>query len=367
MGLMKTMKQTFQSETQAAPVVEVRRGDIVESRHRGYILVMDGDENIKASEGSPDVVTYLRSASKPQQAIPLITTGAAKAFGFTEKEIAIACGSHNGDPEHTETVASMLGKIGLDPSFLRCGTHTPYSPEAAKALIESGRKPDVLQNNCSGKHAGMLAVAKHIGAPVETYYRLDHPVQQLIAETISHFSGVETREIAVGIDGCGVPVFGMPLTGMARMYARLIRPPESFDADLRKACDRIVRSMAEYPVMIGGETESQDTALMKATSGRVIAKAGAEGLFTGAVLAGSEWPSGLAIVVKIEDGDPGRRARRPVVTEVFRQLGVLSESQLDQLSHYANQPIKNHRGDVVGEVSAAFTLATGGDRETSSG
>jgi L-asparaginase II len=364
------MKQSFQSNKppQSASLVEVRRGDIVESRHRGFIIVMDGDERIKEAVGSPEAVTYLRSASKPHQAIPLVTTGAADAFGFTEKEIAIASGSHNGDPEHTETVASMLGKIGLDSSFLRCGTHTPYSPEAARALSESGRKPDVLQNNCSGKHAGMLAVAKHIGAPVETYDRPDHPVQKLIAETISQFSGVGISDTAVGIDGCGVPVFGMPLVEMARMYARLIKPPQSFDAKLRAACERIVHAMVEYPVMIGGETESQDTALMKATSGRVIAKAGAEGLFTGAVLPGAELPSGLAVVVKIEDGDPGKRARRPVVTEVFRQLGVLSESQLGQLSHYANQPIKNNRGDVVGQVAAAFTLETGGrHHETSSG
>ena len=336
--------------------MEVRRGSITESRHRGHIVAIDVDERIVAQLGSPETITYLRSSAKPFQAIPLITSGAADRFHFNAKEIAIACGSHNGDPIHIETVKGMLSKIGLDASALKCGAHEPYSSEAARRLRERGEEPTALHNNCSGKHAGMLALALHLGASVETYDQADNEVQQQIASSISQFSGVPVEDIAIGIDGCGVPVHAMPVKAMATMYARLVMPPDNFDQRTRAACEQITTAMMAYREMIGGETESLDTALMRAAPARLIAKAGAEGLFTAGIMPCEEYPRGLGLALKIEDGDKGSRARRPAAVETLRQLGLLSETALNALSPYAKSYLRNHRGERVGEVVAAFEL-----------
>ena len=239
----------------AEPLVEVRRGSITESRHRGHVVAVDGDGGIVARLGSPETVTYLRSSAKPFQAIPLVASGAADHFHFTEKEIAIACASHNGETIHIETVAGMLRKIGLDAGALKCGAHEPYSPEAARRLRERVEEPTVLHNNCSGKHAGMLALALHLGAPIETYDRADNEVQRQITSCVSQFSGMPVEEIAIGIDGCGVPTFGVSVRAMALMYARLVTVPADFDDATRAACRRIVSAMTKYPEMIGGRAE----------------------------------------------------------------------------------------------------------------
>jgi L-asparaginase II len=339
----------------AEPLVEVRRGSITESRHRGHIVACDGDGQIIAQLGAPHTVTYLRSSSKPHQAIPLVATGAADRFGFTEKEVAISCASHNGEQIHTETVARMLEKIGLDESALKCGAHEPYSAEAARALRERGEQPTQLHNNCSGKHAGMLALALHLNAPTETYDQPDNSVQLNIVRRVSQFSGVAVEDIAVGIDGCGVPTFGVTVRAMALMYARLVAPPHDFDDETRQACRRIVSAMSNYPEMIGGRAERLDTVIMRAARGRVISKVGAEGVYTAGVLPSEEWPRGLGLAFKIEDGED-RRARPTVVIESLRQLGVLTGESLEAVRPYASFPIHNRRGDHVGEVSASFKL-----------
>src|SRR5207237_1917378 len=190
-----------------ASLVEVWRGPIVESRHRGHLIAVDGNGNVVAALGTPNSVTYILSAGKPFQAIPLITSGAADHFSFTEQEIAITCGSHSGEPAHVSTVKSMLEKIGLDESALKCGVHQPFSADVTRELARNQQSPNVLQNNCSGKHAGMLALARRVGAPTETYDDSANPVQQAIAKTISQFADVPIDSIAFGVDGCGVPVF----------------------------------------------------------------------------------------------------------------------------------------------------------------
>jgi len=173
-----------------ASLVEVWRGPIVESRHRGHLTAVSGRGETISSLGLPQTVTYLRSSAKPFQALPVIVSGAADRFGFNEQEIAIACGSHSGEPIHVNTVRSMLGKIGLDESALKCGVHEPFSAEVARELARSQKLPSVLQNNCSGKHAAMLALALHVGAATETYDDWRNPVQKLIAKTFAAFSGV---------------------------------------------------------------------------------------------------------------------------------------------------------------------------------
>lgn len=339
----------------AEPLVEVTRGGITESRHRGHIVAVEPDGTIVAQLGAPETVTYLRSSAKPHQAIPLITSGAADRFGFTEKEIAMACASHNGEPIHTELVASMLAKIGLSAAALKCGLHEPYSAEVARELKERGEEPNVLQNNCSGKHAGMLALALHLGAPTETYDEPTNPVQLAAGKVVSQFSDIAIENIAVGTDGCGVPVFGITVKAMALMYARLVAPPPEFGEDTQNACARIVTAMTNHPELIGGTTERLDTEMMRAGKGRIVSKVGAEGVYTSAVLPCEQWPRGLGLALKIEDGDD-RRARPTVVIESLRQLGVLDDESLEAVSRYAFYPVLNRRGDVVGEVTPEFKL-----------
>jgi len=213
----------------------------------------------------------------------------------------------------------------------------------------------VLQNNCSGKHAAMLALARHVGAPTESYDDWRNPVQQAIAKTVAEFSAVPLEQIAVGVDGCGVPVFGIAVRAMALMYARLVWPPESFDPVTRNACQRIVKAMIDFPEMVGGTKDRLDTELIKAGKGRLISKIGAEGVYTVGVLPCAEWPSGLGLALKIEDGDD-HRARPPAVIDALRQLNVLATDELTALASYAPTVIKNRRGERVGEARAAFTL-----------
>lgn len=336
-------------------LVEVWRGPIIESRHSGHLVAVDGNGRHICSLGLPETVTYLRSSGKPFQALPVVFSGAADRFGFSEQEVAIACGSHNGEPVHVETVRSMLRKIGLPESALNCGVHEPYSVDVARDLIRRQEPPAAIQNNCSGKHAGMLALAKHLGAATETYDEPTNPVQQMILQTVSDFSGVPVSEVVVGTDGCGVPVFAIPVSAMALMYARLVSPAPNIPAEVRYACKRIVNAMISFPIMIGGSKDRLDTELIRAGAGRLISKIGAEGVYTIGVLPSPEWPQGIGFALKVEDGDD-RRARPPAVIDALRQLGVLSETDLQTLSNYSPAVISNRRGEPVGEARAAFTL-----------
>lgn len=339
----------------AEPLVEVKRGSLTESRHRGHIVVVDPDGNIIASLGAPENVTYLRSSAKPFQAIPLLTSGAADRFGFTDREVALACGSHNGEPIHTELAAAMLKKIGLGIEALRCGAHEPYGAEAALELRMRGEQPNALHNNCSGKHVGMLAVALHLGASIDNYESPENPVQKAIVDVVSQFSGVAVTDMAIGVDGCTAPAFGMTMKAMALAYARLVAPPANFDKKIRDACERIVRVMSAYPELIGGTSERLDTEIMRAAPRRLVSKVGAEGVYTAGIKPSEEWPHGFGIALKIEDGDD-KRARPTVVVESLRQLGVLRDESLEAVAKYAFFPVKNQRDAVVGEISASFDL-----------
>jgi L-asparaginase II len=339
----------------AAVLVEVWRGPIIESLHRGHLIAVDGDGKTIAELGDPATITFIRSSGKPFQAIPLVASGAADRFGLSEKEIAIACGSHSGEPIHVETTQSILRKIGVDSSALKCGIHEPFSAEVARDLVKNQQQPNVLQNNCSGKHAGMLALAKHLGAPVESYDSPDNAVQQQILRAVSEFSDIPEQQIAIGIDGCGVPVFGLSVRAMALMYARLVQPPEHSNASVKSACRRILHAMMTYPEMVGGTKDRLDTELTCAGGGRLISKIGAEGVYTVGVLPGDDWPTGIGFALKIEDGDD-KRARPPAVIEALRQLQVLRDTEISSLAAYATPPITNRRGERVGEARAAFSL-----------
>src|SRR5258705_11281146 len=357
MSFYKPADQPNQQIPIAEPLVEVTRGAITESRHRGHVVAVEPDATMVSYLGAPENVTFLRSSAKPFQSLPLLVSGAADHFGFSDREVALACASHSGEPIHTEVVASMLRKIGLGPDALKCGIHEPFSPEVARRLREQGKQPNVLQNNCSGKHAGMLALAKHLGAPAETYDSPEHPVQLAIGRVVAEFAGVALEDLSVGIDGCGVPVFGITVKAMALAYARLVAPPEGLNEPTRSACQQLVRVMSTYPELIGGTTDRLDTEIMRAAPGRLVSKVGAEGVYTAGIVPCREWPRGLGLALKIEDGDD-HRARPTVVIEALRQLAVLRDESLEAVAGYAFFLVRNRRGEVVGEIGAPFALRT---------
>jgi len=332
-------------------LAKVVRGDTLESVHRGHLVVMDGSGEVIHSLGEPDLVTYFRSAAKPFQALPMIVSGAANRFGFTDNEIAMACASHSGEPFHVEIVTRMLGKIGCTEADLKCGTHLPFNEAEANRLLRSGEHATALQNNCSGKHTAMLAFARHIGADLKTYDAVNNPIQQEILKTVAAFADLPVGEVRIGVDGCAVPNFALPLAAMARCFANLINPPAAFGEDVKTACRRIVAAMRDHPRLIGG-TDRLDTMIMDAVPGELISKVGAEGVWLSAVLPWGKFPSGLAIALKIEDGDD-RRGRPVAAVEALRQLRVLPKDALGELSP---MKIKNRRGDLVGRVEASFEL-----------
>lgn len=335
-------------------LAKVIRGETVESIHRGHLVVVDGYGKTIAQLGDAETITFWRSSAKPFQTIPVIKSGAAERFGFLEKEIALACGSHSGESFHTETARKMLEKAGFDESDLRCGTHEPFSEAITKELIRASIEPTELHNNCSGKHAAMLAFAKHAGADSKSYELLENPVQQAILETVSEFTDVPKDEIKIGIDGCAAPNFAVPLISMARAFARLVFPPKSFDEETREACRRVVSAMMSHPEMIGG-SDRLDTLIMQALRGKIISKIGAEGVYSAGVLPSPKWKKGLGIAVKIEDGDD-KRARAVVIIELLRQLEILDESVDENLREYSPIILKNRRGDAVGKVLPQFNL-----------
>lgn len=331
---------------------KVIRGETVESVHRGHLIVLTGDGEVLLSIGDPQTVTYFRSASKPFQALPFITSGAAHEFGFTEEEVALACASHSGEPVHVEIAARMLEKIGLKESDLQCGTHLPFNENESERLLRANAEINQLYNNCSGKHAAMLAFARRINADTDRYLLPQSPVQQAILKTVSIFCEVPSDEIGIGIDGCCAPNFAMPLRAMARGFLNLVAPRDDFADDVvRSVAARVVSAMIKYPELIGG-SERLDTMLMKAASGELISKVGADGVWLCGVLPCDKYPKGLAVALKIEDGDD-KRARPVVALAVLKRLGILSGDALPDLSP---MPIKNRRGDEVGRVEAVLNV-----------
>ncbi len=334
---------SFGTET----LVEVWRGGRVESEHRGAIAVVDANGRVLAHSGDVMVTSYLRSSAKPFQLLPLIESGAADRFGFTDRELAVIAGSHSGEPRHLEAVQSILNKIGIGDEALQCGVHVPFNPEAAKALRAANQNASVLHNNCSGKHAGMLAQAVDRGLSTADYLDPQHPVQIGIRQHLAQLADLAFDDIGVGVDGCSAPCFALPLKNAALAFARLA---QSKDAALA----RVAQVMIEHPEMVAGEGRL-DTDLMRATAGHLFSKGGAEGFHGIGVLAHNERPA-YGIAWKIGDGD-GKRGGHPAVIEALRQLGLLDEAALAALQSYHTWPVTNHRGLEVGEVKANFTLS----------
>jgi len=347
-------------------LLELTRGRIVESAHYGAIAVVNSEGRLIASCGDSRTVAFLRSSAKPFQALPFVERGGVEHYGYTLKELALSCASHESAQIHLDTVRGMQKKIGIQENQLQCGTHLPGDAAIFTSMIKSGAKPTPNNNNCSGKHTTMLAHAKMRGLPLETYLDINHPIQQDILAIFAEMCQYERGKIELGIDGCSAPNFALPLYNAALGMARLC-DPHALSEERASACRKITTAMSTHPEMISKDGEF-DCELMKTGEGRIICKRGAEGFQIIGLLPGA-LPShafGVGIAFKVTDGDASRmsdtlewgcRVRPAVTVEILKQLGALNEDQLQKLAPFGpNKILKNHRGLVTGESHPAFTL-----------
>ncbi len=345
---------------------EVTRGNIVESIHYGAIAVVDSYGQLLYSYGDPQTVAFLRSSAKPFQALPFVERGGVEHFGFTPKELALSCASHETAQMHLDAVKALQEKIGIHESDLQCGAHLPGDPEMLKKVIIENITPTANFNNCSGKHTAMLAHAKMRGLPLETYLERDHPIQQDILTTFAKMCGIERDKVELGTDGCSAPNFALPLRNAALGFARLC-DPESLPKARADACRKITSAMMAHSEMVSGFGEF-DCELMRVGNGKILTKRGAEGFQAIGLLpsAISRETRGIGIALKVMDGDAGRmndqlksapRVRPAVALEILRQLGALNDPQLKQLAAFGpTLPVKNHRDIIVGESRPVFKL-----------
>jgi L-asparaginase II len=335
-------------------LVEVKRGGLTESVHRGSIVVVNSVGDVLYKVGNPHTLASMRSCAKPLQAIPVVDSGSAERFEFSEKELALFCGSVNGQDYHVEAVRGVLTKIGLDDSALLCGVHPPSHRPTAKALHQQGTKPGPVHNNCAGKHALMLALCVFYGWTTDNYLPMNHPVQKLILSQIAEMVAMTEENIQTAIDGCGVPVFFVPLKNLALAYAKLAQPFNEKKLRIAPGPSAIMQLMQAaftYPEMIAGD-QRLCTDIMRTLGNKVFAKTGAEGGYALTLFAEQ-----YGVAFSIEDGSS--RAVAPAVIEVLIQLGLLSSSQQEALKHYHNPVLLNHRKEQVGELRPVFTLKKG--------
>jgi L-asparaginase II len=325
----------------ANPVlVEATRGAMVESRHRGAFAAIDVEGRVIAQAGDFERPVYARSAIKPLQAIPLVESGAAEAFGLSDAEIALACASHRGEARHVETVTAWLTRIGCSVADLECGVHLPSNPKATAELLGAGGTAGAAHNNCSGKHSGFLTLARHLGLPTKGYIRLEHGVQQRALGVLESMTGLDLGAAPRGADGCGIPVIAVPLGNLALAMARLADPADQPEPR-QAACARIRAAMTAEPFMISG-TGQFCTRVISETNGRALVKTGAEGVFC-AALPGALPEQGLGIALKIDDG-AGRAAE-------VAMAGLLARFALLDAGHELLAPrLHNRAGTEVGEL-----------------
>lgn len=325
-------------------LAEVVRGGAVESRHEGAIAVFDGEGAQVLAIGDIARPVFPRSAVKVIQALPLVESGAADAYGFSDRELALACASHNGEAAHADLAQAMLAKTGLDETALECGAHWPSYQEATVALARTGRSASALHNNCSGKHAGFVCACRNMGLDHRGYVKIGHDYQRLIAETMTDVTGARHSAENSGIDGCSIPTYAVPLSNLAHGFARLATGQGLGPARAEAARRLFAACMAE-PFYVAG-TARADTNMMKAAKGRVFVKVGAEGVYCGAV------PElGLGFALKIDDG-AGRAAEAAVAGLLARLLKDDAELSAT-FTGMSSVTMKNWNGIEVGQVRAA--------------
>ncbi len=310
--------------------VESYRGALLESRHRVHVAVVDASGKLVAQAGDPVYVTFWRSAAKPFQALPLVEDGVVERFGLKRQDLALACASHSSEAAQVALVREFLQRVGCSERDLMCGPHRPLSDAVAKDYEMRGVRLTAVYSNCSGKHTGMLALARHHGWPTEFYARSEHPVQQRCLQSVSEYTDVPAKEIGVAVDGCGVTCFALPLRNMALAYTRI---PSA-----------ILEPMILHPELIAGEGRPC-TEMMRAHPGRVVAKVGAEGVYSASLI-----HEGLGVTLKVEDGQ--NLASALAIASVLAELGLKP-----QPASLLKKPITNSRGETVGEMRVNGGLA----------
>ncbi len=317
-------------------IAEVFRGDTPESRHRGAFVVVDATGKVFANTGDHEAAFFPRSAIKAFQCLPMIESGAAKHFGLTDEHIAICCSSHGGEPEHVRLTRDILARAGIVETCLECGAHMPSWREASYELLRHGETLQQVHNTCSGKHAGMLALAKYLGASLEGYVHLDHPVQQAVAATVTNLCDFNIANAPMAVDGCSLPTWALPMPNVALGFARL-------SSQQNKAAQWILRAARNHPFLIAG-TNRLDTKIMHAVP-RLFIKMGAEGVFCGTIA-----HAGLGFALKCDDG--AARGAEVAVAQMLAKLDVWSEEECQSLTSFAAQPLANWRKIAVGSVTA---------------
>jgi L-asparaginase II len=317
-------------------LVEVRRGGIVESRHRGAYAVSDAQGRLIDSAGKIDEAIYPRSAIKAFQCLAVIESGAADAFDLDDEEIALMCSSHNGEAEHVRVARQILKKAGNSEDLYECGAHWPYEKQALHDMVRLGATPQQVHNNCSGKHAGMLALARQLKAEPSGYIERDHPVQRTIARVIGRLCDIDLSQQPWGVDGCSVPTWAIPLRNLARGFARLAASPDP-------GPQRIIKAVAAHPFMVAG-SERFCTKLMREVP-RAFVKTGAEGVFCGCVP-----HAGLGIALKCDDG--AGRAAEAAMAHVLASLDVWTADERSALAKFADVELCNWRKLHVGDIHA---------------
>ncbi len=330
----------------ANPVlVEVTRGDGVESRHRGAVAVVDGAGAVIVRLGDIDRPVFPRSAVKPLQALALVESGAADHFDISTEELALACASHSGEALQVEKVEGWLRRMGLGIEDLECGAHPPRHPDQIAEMIRAGEEPRRSHNNCSGKHAGFLCTALHMGEPTGGYSGPDHPVQRRLRALLSDLGGCDLSAAPHGVDGCGIPVIAMPLVAMARALAAMANP-DGMPGPRAAASRRIFSAMTGYPELVGGDGRF-DTRMMAAGQGAFVVKTGAEGVYGGILPR-----RGLGVALKIDDG--ATRAAETAMAAALEHFGELGGGVTGPLADLLQPVIANAAGEPVGAVRAVI-------------
>ncbi|HJW56442.1 MAG TPA: asparaginase [Burkholderiaceae bacterium] len=331
---------------QHVPLVEVTRGTEVECIHYGSVAVVNTQGELLHQAGDPDSLTFTRSTIKPFQAAPFLRADGPARFGFTMREIALLCASHSGEAMHVDTVQSMLLKAGCDEHHLHCGCHVPMHYAVMEKKPPANEIFNQLHNNCSGKHAGFLAWCVQHGHPLDSYLDAWHPLQQAVRASVAHFAGVAESDLKMGIDGCSAPNYAMPLSRLARAYARLAQGER--EPVYGSALGDLYRAMTTYPELVSG-TGRNDLAFMQSAPGDWVAKIGADGVQVIGIRS-----AGLGIAIKIADGN--MRALYTAAVAVLRQLGLIGADGDALLAPWARPQLKNFRGLPTGEVRPALQL-----------
>lgn len=329
-------------------LVEAHRGGLRESFHRGAVCVADAKGTVIFEAGNIHQLCYPRSAMKLLQVIPLLTEAGVEKFDFSLEEIAVMCGSHNGEAEHQRVVKSILEKCGLDESYLACGAQYPTAKREANALIQSGNKAMAIHNNCSGKHAGMLALCALKGWDVETYLKPSHPLQQLILNVCSEFYEYPTNKMVCALDGCTAPIYSVPVYHQALAYKNLVAGP--IYQRYKNACDTIVKAVSEYPFMVAGSGR-YCTDMMQITAPKIIGKTGAEGIFC-MTFTEKQW----GVCIKIDDGK--MQPQYNVAQAIVEASGLFNAEQLAPIHHYLCEPLHNFNKLKTGELFVPVSIKT---------